>query len=561
MNIICFLLVFAWVSCCLTTATCRMKGVSLSFKEKDFFKNLEKSLDGEDVKRILAISVLTGLVTAMMWEKPDIGTAIFGLALMLGVIAYMDYWVYMDVENFKQLFPMGLAYITIGFTTMSAIGGIVDYLGKDNFWGSLIHTGGIIFVLGAAGLAIYFCISYKKEQAEANHDDHAANVQRVEAGVLAALMLFAAAFTSYAGVDWKALSDLMPSNDEAYADESGNGNGNGNGNSNNGADWAVFYNLELQDDGIDENDFNFGPVPSGKTPEELDEEFRARVKKDPALGSADMAWADAIVGTRYLGEFYQSCKKDWAKTINVSKESFINDEASYQKTYEAFFKFLDKAKVSVETASNLEDQMYQNPFTTDDVPDVIVLKTKNHKGSFLVYTFKIKGDTFKVAYRIECGFQPTNVQKVMGIKPQATPKNPGKGDNGKPKKPSKPGKGDDSKPRYNKDPSKAPKKNTEPNDDKGPGPNTNNPKDPNHSTEDTPDSSTSGSYDDYKKGVDEKKDINQNQKQGGDSSKPSTGGGGDAKQDNNGSKADKPTEVHDGTAKGQDNDGQVSEPD
>ena len=86
-----------------------------------------------------------------------------------------------------------------------------------------------------------------------------------------------------------------------------------------------------------------------------------------------------------------------------------------------------------------------------------------------------------------------------------------------------PGRGDNpSGPKYNKDPNKAPKTDTEPNDDPGPGPDTNNPKNPNKSSKDTDDSSTSGSYDDYKKGVEEKKEVNQNQKKGGDSNTSST---------------------------------------
>lgn len=73
-----------------------------------------------------------------------------------------------------------------------------------------------------------------------------------------------------------------------------------------------------------------------------------------------------------------------------------------------------------------------------------------------------------------------------------------------------------------KDQSKIPKKNTEPNDDKGPGPNTNNPSNPNKSKKDTSDSSTSGSYKDYTDNQKNLQDTNQNQKTGSDSSKPST---------------------------------------
>ena len=99
---------------------------------------------------------------------------------------------------------------------------------------------------------------------------------------------------------------------------------------------------------------------------------------------------------------------------------------------------------------------------------------------------------------------------------------------GKTDEPKKPGKGDSpsnpTKPKYDKDPNKAPKKNTEPNDDKGPGPNTNNPSNPNRSTKDTNDSSSNSgkSYEDYKKDVKEKADTNKNQKTGNDSNTPST---------------------------------------
>lgn len=76
-------------------------------------------------------------------------------------------------------------------------------------------------------------------------------------------------------------------------------------------------------------------------------------------------------------------------------------------------------------------------------------------------------------------------------------------------------------PKNMKDQSKIPKKNTEPNDDKGPGEKTIG-SDPNHSTKDRKDNSTSGSYQDYKNNLDNLKDTNQNQKTGSDSNKPST---------------------------------------
>ena len=204
--------------------------------------------------------------------------------------------------------------------------------------------------------------------------------------------------------------------------------------------WYSFGNTTLQSDKDPDNDFNFGPNPieNGLTAKDYDEIFRQVLRKDPARGAADMAWFDANMGTRYLGEFYDSCKGDWAKTINKAKETWMKDQASYDKTLDAFFKYLDKGTAGVETrTSGLDDQMYANPYTIDGVPDVIVMKTLNHNGTFLVYTFKIKGvtttegsggvgttKTIAVAYRIDCGFQPVNVEKVMNIKPSPTPVNP-----------------------------------------------------------------------------------------------------------------------------------------
>lgn len=182
--------------------------------------------------------------------------------------------------------------------------------------------------------------------------------------------------------------------------------------------WFDFYNLSIQEDGKGENDFDFGPKPAGETASEIAKEHRERLRIDPALGAADIAWADALLGTRYLGEFYESCKHDWAKTINAAKERFMEDHEAYDKVLDAFMKMQAKAKVYVQDGEVMEDQMYMNPYTIDGYPDVIVLKTPNHKGKFLVYEYTIKGTgVVRVAYRIDCGFQPTDVQKVMNITP------------------------------------------------------------------------------------------------------------------------------------------------
>lgn len=339
------------------------------------------------------------------------------------------------------------------------------------------------------------------------------------------------------------------------------------------AEWH-FYNNDVQG-GNEDDDFNFGPPLEGDTADELDSEFRARIEKDPALGAAAAAWVDCNLGTRYLGEFYQSCKGDWAKTINSSKDKFIKDSAMYGDTRESLFELMNVAEVSVESGEILEDQMYMNPFVSNanGSPDVIVMKTKDHKGKFLVYTWKIKGNKVSVAFRTECGGQPTDVGEKMDITPEEptspnTPSNPpnnpdnpstpGKGDNpGTPDKPDKP-----STPKYKKDKTKGTQGEKVKKGEKDK--NTNNPSNPNQSKADTKDStSNSGkSYEDTKKDVQNKKDTNANQNTGGGSSQPSTPAPKpDTKQDNNGSKVDKPTGKSGGTAEGQKNDGQISTPD
>lgn len=496
-------------------------------------------------RKAFSIGIVVG-VAHFLISGANLFLAIVSLIAVIAVVCYLVYWWHQEGSELKEMWPFAVVMLPI-FLVMKAAAAKVAEIIDQPFWGSVVNAIPTIVLLVAAGLIVadFFHFRYTEMDSEAT-EDGAREMQLHRIGALASVLVMSMMVCGvvYSAIDWGALNGP----EETYADDEGSTVG-----------WARFYNLEVRDDEDPDNDFNFGPVPVADDAAGYDTEFRSRLIEDPALGAADMAWLDAIVGTRYLGEFYKSCKGDWAKTINQSKEAFINDQILYNNTREAFFKFLDKADVSVEKASGLTDQMYMNGYTKDGVPDVIVLKTKNHTGKFLVYTFKIKGDTFKVAYRIECGYQPTNVKAVMGITPQGTPKKVtpkkptgGRGDGGTPSKPTKPGKGENGKPKYNKDPNKAPKKNTEPNDDKGPGPNTNNPSDPQHSTKDTPDSSTSGDYKDYRDNIDKLEDVNKNQKTGNDSNKPSTPKPTpDTKVDNNGDKgngngsANTPTPVKD----------------
>ena len=222
----------------------------------------------------------------------------------------------------------------------------------------------------------------------------------------------------------------------------------------NGVIWH-YYNLDIQDDGIKENDYNFGPNPildnisldkvktavKGKKAsdsikvEEIVEMLDAqqvkaeqikRMYDDPKLGAADMAWMDSIAGTRYLGVFYSAAKEQWDVAMNDAADTWAKDEQVYFQTLNAFENWLDSAtEVKIEYRSKgLTDQMYMNPYTPSGVPDIIVMETSDHEGWFIVYKFTIKETkTFEVAYRIDCGFQPTNVAEIMKVHVSKNPNN------------------------------------------------------------------------------------------------------------------------------------------
>ena len=294
--------------------------------------------------------------------------------------------------------------------------------------------------------------------------------------------------------------------------------------------WSDYYNGAIQEDGINENDFNFGPDPGELNDYELDREFRLRLSHDPALGAASMAWVDAKTGMRTMGVFYDECSHNWAKAINVAKEKFIRDHSLYRQYLDNFFALLDSAKVSIAQVDGIVDQFYMNPFTIDGIPDVIVMLTKDHKGSILVYTFTIKDNQVPVGFRKDCGFQGCSwdktetVAKVTKIQPVPeperkadTPKPPTAGEiTPVPKAPTPtpvpptptpvPGGGSDPE----KDPSKTPEAQSESNNDSGKGDDTNSGKGSTKSAaaSESQKASDSGSVQDYDRKVEQNRSAN-----------------------------------------------------
>lgn len=473
------------------------------------------------------------------------------IALMFAVVYYWK----QDGSEWNEMIPFAAILAVLFFAVARPAAKIcVDSLGGSSpFWTTMVGAIPLVALVATVGIILHDYFSFHEmvevdDNTAVAHGD-LARLVAIITGIIIALLLIAWPIVAYAMDKGEAEATAETTKSEVASSEASEDSGVISV-----SEWRHFYNADLQADEDTLNDFNFGPKPNCTTPEEYDADFRARLKKDPALAAADTAWLDANVGTRYLGEFYESCQGDWAKTINEAKDRFSIDQEAFYKDLDAFFAFLDSAvKVEVRQGTDLDDQMYMNPHTASGVPDVIVMETDDHEGTFLVYTFVIKGTAadvaaaqsgkatpanngrvFEVAYRVDCGYQPTNVEKIMNITPQEnpnkqptkkttpTPTNPtvkpdDKGDTPQPKPQPKP------TPSYNKDPDKAPKKNTEPNDDKGPGPNTNNGVGATESKSEQPTNTKSyESYDQYKQDVQDLKETNQTQKTGSDSNKPST---------------------------------------
>ena len=397
-----------------------------------------------------------------------------------------------------------------------------------------------------------------------------------------------------------------------------------------GAEHWHFYNNDLQDDGEKLNDYNFGPNPilenvsldkvkdaiKGKKAsdtvkvediiemldvEELKKNHIERIYDDPKLGAANMAWADSILGTRYLGTFYSAAKEQWDVAMNDAADQWIEDAEEYSKKAAAFERKLDRAnKVEIRYKdSGLTDQMYMEPDGKDvGIPDIIVMETDKHSGWFIVYTYIIKETkTLELMYRIDCGYQPTNVAEVMKIKAR---KNPNKKE--KKKKTSTPtptptpaptpvvttpapvmvtGGGSSSSssssshhhhsggtvpiptpipvpdppdptpvvpvnpiPTPPKDPTEG--SNSDPNDGPGVGKNTNNPANPNFSTEDQETNSNHTTPEEYNQAIEDSHWANEIGREGGDSNEPSTPPPSeDTHEDNNGGDMDEQTDRSD----------------
>ena len=498
----------------------------------------------------LGLGVLTGVINFFsqfcMHNGLPVLSLIMAFVMLALMVAVVVHWL-REGSEWRELWPF-LILILLLFVVakQAALAGAV-FIAENQFWSSVVKVLPRVALFAGIGTMVAGTAKYRYEERR-DLPENTRERNKVWFYAATVLTILALLLTIGFGVAWGSLGNFTKPAGEAG--EVGQ--------------FPHYYNLDIQNDGL-YNDYNFGPNPwiENYTAAQADAEFRKRLKADPMLGAADISWLDAKVGTQYLGDFYEKAENNWARAINNATEDFSSKQTKYYETLDPFFAFLDSAiQVSVRDCQAVEDQMYANPHTNSGIPEVVVYKTTDHSGHELVYTFSIKGNVFEVAYRIECGFQPTNVEKAMNIPAQdkpsdSTPTNPSTNPSVNP--------GSDPTPTPTptsdtKDPSKLPNENTEPNDNTGPGEITINPSDSEHSSKDTSDGSNSyNSYDEYVQEIEEKRSVNETQSVGGDSNKPSTStpagtnvdNNGDAGTGNGGIDTATPTQEHAQTSNGE----------
>lgn len=486
--------------------------------------------ESESLVKALIIGAAIGAVNflspkatgGMLWLAPVL------LAVALAVTVYLVWWWSEEGSDIKELIPFVLLTLIIYPTTMSAAV-MTASLCEASWLATLTQKLPLIAAVGSGAFYLANLCFFSKEEAEADGNEKKAKNFNLLGWVIVALALLALV-VSFFNLGW-GKSNLSSSQS--------------------GRTFPFYYNSLLQNDGDEANDYDFGPslaqleVMDGKvqngdtveyTVEDYDADYRERGSIDPAAFVAFSFYTDMVTGSD-LYKDYRIQYPDPMSAMNAAIHDFNDDEALFKEYQEVFFERLDKAEVSLKSGKNIKDQMYMNPYTLDGIPEVVVYETLQDDGLFLVYTYNIKGNKVDVVFRVDCGYQPTDVAELFGVEPEKHPQKPTnpKPSEPTPTKPTDPTPTDPTptdptptdptptEPSNPKDPSKGTQGSVVgPNDVSGRGPNTNNGKGAQYSSEQTDDGSVFlPTYDDYQDTIDDLEEINDNQKEAGDKNTPS----------------------------------------
>lgn len=184
-----------------------------------------------------------------------------------------------------------------------------------------------------------------------------------------------------------------------------------------------YFNNEVQNDGIANNNYNFGydrkaaadkDVADGKVDSVVnwvatnkgEGDFFYSIKVDPALCAAVALHMDE---TLKLPEKILVDEQDVVIGQRADKAHlhFLSDQTYWDRAVELITKYLTSGDIRIEELSDYTSQMYMaNNRLEGNKPSVIVRDTQNEGGHVVVFDL---GKPGLVKFRLECGYQPVDV--------------------------------------------------------------------------------------------------------------------------------------------------------
>ncbi len=179
---------------------------------------------------------------------------------------------------------------------------------------------------------------------------------------------------------------------------------------NGGLEEPFFYFFEENKEGP----YTFGPKAPTTSAEDAHNEFRTRLKRDPALLAAVANYVDHEL---QLGD-NRILRKENGELVgavsNAATKNMLEDPSYRKEVLNRTLEILDSAKDKGLNAINVYGSwMYMQDANSDGIPEIIIRDPdalrERSGGTELTYTFEIDGKEYKLHIRLECGYQPIGI--------------------------------------------------------------------------------------------------------------------------------------------------------
>ena len=184
-----------------------------------------------------------------------------------------------------------------------------------------------------------------------------------------------------------------------------------------------YFNDDVQDDGIDTNNYNFGPdrykpaneaVANGTAAKVVDYiatkegtgDFFESIKVDPALCAAIALDMDERLA---FDEKILTDEQDVVigQRADAAHLHFLKDHSYWERAVKLITERLTSGEITIQEINTYTSSMYQwHNGLEGNKPAVIVRNSHNSGGHFVQFNL---GKPGVVRYRLECGYQPVDV--------------------------------------------------------------------------------------------------------------------------------------------------------